>query len=96
MSMSAPVSRTDRPVPGSRADGGKLAFELRYPDGQHVRIYLDGRVEGVPEGTCINNLWPAHLDCLAAHLDLARQDLDNLLPSHMIPVVYRQAPPQQE
>lgn len=38
----------------------ELAFELRYPDGHWVRMYKNGRVDGVPKGTIIIN-WVPHL-----------------------------------
>lgn len=30
-------------------------IELRTPDGKTVRVWVDGRVEGMPEGTVIVN-----------------------------------------
>lgn len=36
----------------------QLAFTLRYPDGHIVKIYGDGTVTGVPEGTRISNNVP--------------------------------------
>ena len=30
-----------------------LSYEIGYPDGNWVRIYLDGRAEGVPDGTSV-------------------------------------------
>lgn len=44
-------------------EGNELLFELRGPDGQVWRLYLDGRSEGFPAGTAIENrahpLWCA-------------------------------------
>lgn len=43
--------------------GDELLFELRGPDGQVWRLYLDGRAEGFPPGTAMENralpLWCA-------------------------------------
>ena len=36
-------------------NGDELLFELRGPDGQEWRLYLDGRVEGFPPGTALVN-----------------------------------------
>jgi hypothetical protein len=35
--------------------GKELLFELRGPDGQMWRLYLDGRIEGFPLGTTVVN-----------------------------------------
>lgn len=32
-----------------------IAFELRYPDGHWVTLYLNGDVKGVPDGTVVVN-----------------------------------------
>jgi hypothetical protein len=39
----------------SMSDHMDLVFEMRYPDGKVVRIYSNGLVEGVPEGTVVIN-----------------------------------------
>lgn len=43
--------------------GDELLFELRGPDGHVWRLYLDGRTDGFPAGTAIENraapLWCA-------------------------------------
>lgn len=36
-------------------EGSELLFELRSPSGDLWRLYLDGRVEGFPEGTAVMN-----------------------------------------
>jgi len=41
--------------------GDELLFELRGPDGNVWRLYLDGRTEGFPAGTIVSNF------ALAAH-----------------------------
>lgn len=36
--------------------GDELLFELRAPGGEVYRLYLDGRAEGFPDGTAVQNL----------------------------------------
>ncbi|WP_423459943.1 hypothetical protein [Ottowia sp. VDI28] len=36
-------------------DSDKLLFELLGPDGEVWRLYLDGRTEGFPQGTVMQN-----------------------------------------
>ena len=48
---------------GDNMNGNELLFELRSPNGQVWRLYLDGRADGFPAGTAIENrahpLWCA-------------------------------------
>lgn len=60
---------------------GVLAFELRFPDGNWARLYLDGRTEGLPAGTIMVNWVMPHLYCLQAQIECGHPVLDNLLPS---------------
>lgn len=56
-----PTKSTDEKKPpagvAERNDvnGDELLFELRGPDGQVWRLYLDGRTDGFPAGTLIEN-----------------------------------------
>ena len=64
-----PTKSTDEKKPpagvagGNDVNGDELLFELRGPDGQVWRLYLDGRADGFPAGTIIENrahpLWSA-------------------------------------
>lgn len=36
-------------------EGGELLFELHGPEGKAWRLYLNGRIEGFPDGTLILN-----------------------------------------
>ena len=57
-----------------------LAFELGYADGHWVRIYMDGRVEGIPDGVITINHFRQHMNRLHAQLILLRPDRDNPRP----------------
>lgn len=35
-----------------------LAYELRWPDGQLIRLYANGTTEGLPPGTIVINRVP--------------------------------------
>lgn len=37
-------------------NGDELLFELRTPEGEVYRLYLDGRTQGLPAGTVVQNL----------------------------------------
>jgi len=37
-------------------EGDELLFELRGPAGEVWRLYLDGRAEGFPAGTAVQNM----------------------------------------
>ena len=54
-----------------------LAFELRYASGDIVRIFVDGRVEGLPPNTIVINWLDPLLDCLQAREECGYPGRDN-------------------
>lgn len=62
---------------------GALAFELRFPDGNWVRLYLNGRSEGLPEGTVMVNWAVQHLYYLQSQPGCECLGLDSLMLSMM-------------
>ena len=44
----------------------ELLYELHAPDGHTWRLYLDGRTEGFPDGTVVNNHALPHVQRLKA------------------------------
>ena len=55
-----------------------IAFELRYPDGHWVTVYLDGAFEGAPEGTMIINRFPHVFSHLQACSSCPKEVQNNL------------------
>lgn len=59
---TAPAPRQPKP-PG-------LAFELRYPDGNWVRLHFNGNVEGAPPNTVVINHAANYLYYLQAYQEM--------------------------
>lgn len=57
-----------------------LAFELCFPGGNWVRVYANGKVDGVPDGTVIINWIPSLLGSLQAENIRLSAALDNPQP----------------
>lgn len=88
-----PTKITDEKKPPSgvaeRSDvnGDELLFELRGPDGQVWRLYLDGRADGFPAGTIIENrafpLWCFLVggSCTATCIISSNSEEQNPVPS---------------
>ena len=55
-----------------------LAFELRFEDGRIMRLYDDGRGDGIPANTRVVNYVPALLSVLRGQIILKDQELRTL------------------
>lgn len=65
----------------------QLAFELGFPDGNRVRLYMNGHCDGVPPGTIVINWAAQHL--LALH---ANSMLSGLVPDNPPPQTTQEVP----
>lgn len=60
-------------------DNRLLAFELRFEDGRIMRLYDDGRGDGIPPNTRVVNYVPALLSVLRGQIMLKDRELRSLL-----------------